>query len=562
MPQRNLTAAIVLSSVAVFNGAPDTHAQPTSTGPTGHVFQPLGFLTTEFGPRSAAHAISLDGRVVVGESQFYGGNPSSTQAFRYVRDPSGVGGTMAGLGVLDLGGNEQSTAYDLSADGSIVVGDATSSYGGLYTIRPREAFRWIADPSDPSGLSGTMHGLGEFAGSTLRSEAFAVTPNGQYVVGRSLGSFPDYDQWPISPGERPRTESYDAPYLWYPEADQPFGPNGTLDPLYGYRDPTYLSEVVGVDPEGNPLVLGGTEQPTSITGNNFRFQPYRWEAPQPPSRFPTRTPTLPGDPADVGFRGFVNGASSDLSILVGARRVIGRPLLSARNDVYAEATVAFADPDEPTGYRVVGLDPDTNDQQNGIYLKSSQADAVSEDGRIIIGRWRGEFEDGNDYRSVIWIDADPNRRLDPRVLIRALDPDAFEGWNLGRLTDISGDGRTIIGTGTNPEGQVEAYLLNLPGPGDLDGDGQVNQYDLNLVLQNWGQVGSNETVPAWGWNAYGRLDQDELNAVLTHWGGPSSPDLASIPIPEPAFAWMLAGVAGIWLRRRAHRYTDATTSSQ
>ena len=36
------------------------------------------------------------------------------------------------------------------------------------------------------------------------------------------------------------------------------------------------------------------------------------------------------------------------------------------------------------------------------------------------------------------------------------------GWKLTHATAISGDGRTIVGYGTNPSGQTEGWVLELP----------------------------------------------------------------------------------------------------
>ncbi|MEM1097287.1 MAG: hypothetical protein AAGH92_00730 [Planctomycetota bacterium] len=90
-------------------------------------------------------------------------------------------------------------------------------------------------------------------------------------------------------------------------------------------------------------------------------------------------------------------------------------------------------------------------------------------------------------------------------------------------------------------------------PGDFDGDGQVAQGDLNLVLSNWGtnptQTG---TIEGFVITAMldGLVDQEELNAVLNNWGGTASPDFSGSPIPEPA-GLLALGVLGITPRRRA-----------
>ena len=41
------------------------------------------------------------------------------------------------------------------------------------------------------------------------------------------------------------------------------------------------------------------------------------------------------------------------------------------------------------------------------------------------------------------------------------------GWNLVEATDISADGRTIIGIGINPYGEIEAWIATIPEPTTL-----------------------------------------------------------------------------------------------
>jgi hypothetical protein len=87
--------------------------------------------------------------------------------------------------------------------------------------------------------------------------------------------------------------------------------------------------------------------------------------------------------------------------------------------------------------------------------------------------------------------------------------------------------------------------------GDYNGSGQVDQGDMDLVLLNWGQSGSD--LPQ-GWvitPPTGNIDQDELDAVLLNWGalgglgGPSA-------VPEPSTVALLAmaAAAGLALARR------------
>ncbi len=88
--------------------------------------------------------------------------------------------------------------------------------------------------------------------------------------------------------------------------------------------------------------------------------------------------------------------------------------------------------------------------------------------------------------------------------------------------------------------------------GDYNGSGSVEQGDLDLVLNNWGQgtpVG--QAAPA-GWLndlPQGAVDQRELDRVLNNWGSADAPDFAGSAVPEPT-AGIVAAVALVALRRR------------
>jgi probable HAF family extracellular repeat protein len=114
----------------------------------------------EIAPFGGARAVSKDGAVVVGQSNF--------QAYRWTEGTGAVG-----LGDLP-GGAFDSLAFDVSPDGSIIVGHGTRSSG-------TEAFRWIA-------ASG-MVGLGDLPGGPFHSEARGVSADGSVVVGFSDSAF-------------------------------------------------------------------------------------------------------------------------------------------------------------------------------------------------------------------------------------------------------------------------------------------------------------------------------------------------------------------------------------
>ncbi|MEM9753476.1 MAG: hypothetical protein AAF916_08830 [Planctomycetota bacterium] len=102
-----------------------------------------------------------------------------------------------------------------------------------------------------------------------------------------------------------------------------------------------------------------------------------------------------------------------------------------------------------------------------------------------------------------------------------------------------------------PASFVNVTLIEAVGlAGDLSGDSAVDQSDLNLVLNNWGQSRGN-----WS-NADGfataSVDQEELNAVLNNWGASSSPSsLGATLVPEPGSAVaVFTGLAALQRRFR------------
>ena len=109
-----------------------------------------------------ARAVSADGKVVVG-SRFV--ERSGIEAFRWTAEEGVVG-----LGDLP-GGDFDGEAFDVSADGTVIVGGSDSNLGGL-----SEAFRWTAN----TGLVG----LGALPGGR-DSVAYGISGDGLVVVGES-----------------------------------------------------------------------------------------------------------------------------------------------------------------------------------------------------------------------------------------------------------------------------------------------------------------------------------------------------------------------------------------
>jgi hypothetical protein len=70
--------------------------------------------------------------------------------------------------------------------------------------------------------------------------------------------------------------------------------------------------------------------------------------------------------------------------------------------------------------------------------------------------------------------------------------------------------------------------------GDYNGNGTVEQADLDLVLLNWGAAGS---PPPTGWTndlPDGQIDQGELDGILLNWGNTGSAAMQGSLVPEPS----------------------------
>jgi probable HAF family extracellular repeat protein len=140
----------------------------------------LGFLPEADG--SDARAVSADGSVVVGANAFESTppNPFNTtlQAFRWTES-----GGMVGLGDLQ-GGRFSSEAYDVSGDGSVVVG--YSEVGAQEGIPVTGAFYWTAETGMFNFQEALIAaGVTNLDGWTL-IEAHGVSHDGLTVVGTGI----------------------------------------------------------------------------------------------------------------------------------------------------------------------------------------------------------------------------------------------------------------------------------------------------------------------------------------------------------------------------------------
>lgn len=356
----------------------------------------------------------------------------------------------AGLGDLP-GGEYRSIAYDISPEGSCVVGFSAGTNGSW------QAFRWTRAEG--------MVALGSYPDSPVsQSIAFAVSRNGEAIVGRYMplgGQFPYYSmKWTPTEGMGP---------LYGPETDahstEDIDASGVTSALvYFCTDGSCpIQNLVWVDSSNYTVLPMGpgevfrsgimtaiSDDGRAVVGTGVnaagRTHAFRWMA----ETGMVDIPSLPGG-VDVSEG---TGVSADGAAVIGWSR-------------FSDGIEAFrwrAD----TGIISLG--------DLGPSVRNSIATGISADGSIVVGRSAGPF---------IWDEQHGIRSL--HLLAVQEYGLNLDGWALSDPEAISADGRTIAGWGLNPQRQEEAWVLSL-GPAcapDWDASGVVNSSDFFAFIQDF-----------------------------------------------------------------------------
>ena len=416
-----------------------------------------------------------------------------------------AGPSFTGLGDLP-GAGFFSRAFGVSADGSVVVGFGRTNSG-------LTAFRWTSD----SGIVG-LGNLPEPFGQASRI-AYGVSADGSVVVGYGDS---------LSGQEALRWTSA-----------------GAIVGLGHLPGRFFFSQAYDVSADGS--VVAG------LSDSGSGRQAFRW--------------TSGGGMVGLGdlpggiFSSFANGVSADGSVLVGFGNsasgqeafrwtsgggmdglgdLPGDIFSSTANGVSADGSVVVGAGHSLSGFEafrwtsgggMVGL----GDLPGGGF--SSNAFDVSADGSVVVGV--GTSASG--VEASIWDEAAGMRSLrDVLVDDHGLD---LTGWTLIQATGISAGGETVVGWGTNPSGNIEAWRVELdpliqPNLSDLTGNGFVDFEDLTVLLANWnkdvgadaGNLVNADTTP---------VNFEDLTVLLADWTGPGpagSPEaaLGDNAVPEPS----------------------------
>jgi probable HAF family extracellular repeat protein len=334
----------------------------------------------------------------------------------------------SGLGWLSNASS--SSASGISADGSVVVGSSKNATNGY-----DEAFRWTQETG--------MVGLG-FLPDNGDSSATSVSADGAVIVGRSgLEAF----RWTQGTGivglgfladnrdSSATRVSADGSVVVGGSGREAFRwtqENGMVGlGFLSLNQPSPFSYATGLSANGSVVVGVGTG---SIPLNNpFNRESFRW------TQEDGKVLLVTHDPDDSGQGSSANNVSEDGSVIIGS---------FPYSNYLGSRSVAFRWTNS-TGMVSLGFLP--SPFNTGLITSSlSDATALSADGSIVFG-----YSDSSLFR---WTESTGMVDLKSILISSGIN---LSGWRLGSISGASADGFTIVGNGTNPSGQSEAWVANL-----------------------------------------------------------------------------------------------------
>jgi probable HAF family extracellular repeat protein len=433
------------------------------------------------------------------------------------------------IGLGDLpGGSFSSRALDVSADGTVVVGVSSSAPGA-------QAFRWTQ--------GGGMIGLGDLPGTDFYSSANSVSDDGSVVVGLSNNYL---DCGGVGPC-RPRPGAF----RWTEAGGM------TLLGSYGT-----IGAATDVSADGS-VVVGDTQY----------YGPFRWTQ-ETGMEFLTSVGTALGVSTDGSVVVVVGGGEvfrwtldTGMVSLGELGDLPGGAIYSTPHRVSADGSIVVG----TSNTAAPGSEAFRWTQSSGIIglgvrpgFEYSWANDVS-NGSIVVG-FNGIYNTSASDEAFLW-DATHGMRGLRDVLVNDFGLGAsLVGWTLRRAEAISADGQFIVGSGTNPSGNNEAWLARLAIeptlPGDYNQNGIVDTADYTVWRDRLGQSTTlaNEHPAA---ATPGLVDAEDYAFWKANFGqtlgagaaahlAPGDSPGANYAVPEPAALALAVGACG-WIcaaRRR------------
>ena len=353
----------------------------------------------------------------------------------------------------------------------------------------------------PALAQPTFTPVGDLPGGSFFSECFAVSRDGKYVCGASsIGA--NTQAFLIENGVMAGLPNQGAYSLRSANAvanngvvvGEASGPNGTEAFKQSLRGS--FRALGGTVPGG---FFGSSAYSISADGRTacgsrelagFKIEPCNWVGPTlgPPMGYLTPS----------GFLGLALGVSTDGSVIVGSSDssagseafmwTAAGGMLSI-GDLPGGSTDSEAAAVNNDGSVIVGkgrnatathafrwtggVMTDLGDLPGGIDL--SKALGVSGDGSIVVG----QAADASGLVAFIWDASNGMRSL--KSMLAAAGTTGLAGWTLRSANAISADGKVVVGTGINPSGNTEGWIVRFPDtcPADFNGDGFVDGFDYD-----------------------------------------------------------------------------------
>ena len=323
------------------------------------------------------------------------------------------------------GGTFESMALRLSADGSVIVGNGTTATG-------KQAFRWTQRDG--------MVSLGNLPdGGFKQSWAVAVSADGSVIVG--YGDPDGSNKWETHRGFR-----------WT---------QGEGMVLLGGLDSSARSEALAVSADGSVIVGDGGTQAFRWTRDNkivgLGVLPGRSNSRAIAVSADSTVATgssyqLPAWDREEAFVWTPAGGVEGLGIPSGSSA-------SFPNAISADGSVIVG---SLTGAGVFRWSRGTGLTSLGQFpgAKITHPSAVTTEGAIIVGT---SFTDRRaPPTAFVWDVAHGMRNL--QIVLETEHGASLTGWHLQNASGITPDGSAIVGWGTNPTGQTEAFRAVLAAP--------------------------------------------------------------------------------------------------